>query len=269
MRHLGSQVGRNARGLLVVAPCQSDQGCVIGVGVEGFLERTQLVEQAARLVRAQQIVRDPSQRREVIGPMVGSGRRHHRLLVPTEHPADPVEIGDLAEPFLQLLQGLTHGRAPYRGGRASRRKRARAVRAAPRSQRPDRRRAAEAPEPPAGGPPRKNPHREAAASAPPSVPVAARAVRRALAVRARRESARPPRSTRMLCSRSLRCFSSPTVCAPRSMSTPSSDSSGPESWSASSRRCRYFSARLLAPLANRVQPRFAIRSSAALISRSS
>ena len=57
------------------------------------------------------------------------------------------------------------------------------------------------------------------------------------------------------CSRSLRCFSSPGVCGPRSMSTASSEISADVEPSASSSRCRYFAARLPGPLARRVQPR--------------
>src|SRR5436189_206690 len=47
--------------------------------------------------------------------------------------------------------------------------------------------------------------------------------------------------------RSVRCFSSPGVCGPRSISTASTTSSASERPSASSSRCRYLSARLLAP----------------------
>ena len=71
------------------------------------------------------------------------------------------------------------------------------------------------------------------------------------------------------CRRSLRCFSSPGVCGPRSISTASSESSASSSPSASGSRWRYLRARLPAPLASRVQPRRASRRSASLTVASS
>ncbi len=56
-------------------------------------------------------------------------------------------------------------------------------------------------------------------------------------------------------SRSLRPFSSPGVCGPRSISTARIEISAPSSDSASSRRCRNFAVRLPGPLASRAQPR--------------
>ena len=45
---------------------------------------------------------DALERLELIGAGVGAARRHHRVLVPQQQAADPVEVGDLARPAAQL-----------------------------------------------------------------------------------------------------------------------------------------------------------------------
>ena len=50
------------------------------------------------------------QQREVVGAMLPARRRHHRLLVPTQHPTDTLEIRDPAEPLFQLRERVRHGR---------------------------------------------------------------------------------------------------------------------------------------------------------------
>ena len=53
---------------------------------------------------------DAPQGREVAGAMLPARGRHHRLLVPTEHPTDALEIRDPAEPLFQLRECVRHGR---------------------------------------------------------------------------------------------------------------------------------------------------------------
>ena len=115
-------------------------------------------------------------------------------------------------------------------------------------------------------PPRRR--REGGGSAPPSGRAGARAARRARAARPSSVSwiSSSPENA---CSRPVRWFSSPGVCGPRSMRTQSTATSSPPRPSASSNSCRYFAARLPAPLASRVQPRRASRWSASWISPSS
>ena len=113
----------------------------------------------------------------------------------------------------------------------------------------------------------RRPRRAAARSAPPSAPGGAAGARRdrgRSAARARRcTAARSPSG----CRRSVRCFSSPGVCGPRSISTPAPPARPRAGPSASSSRWRYFAARLPAPLARRVQRRRERRCSASRIDR--
>ena len=169
------------------------------------------------------------------------------------------------------------GRRPSRAGHPGRRvappaplpsgrrgDRARAPRRRARG-RPGSRRGAAAPAPrraPARRPARPPRRRAGARSAPPSAPAGA-----AGAPPARdRSGARAWRCTDERspsgCRRSVRCLSSPGVCAPRSMSTHSTASSSSGSPSASSSRWRYLGARLPGPLARRAQRRRERRCSA-------
>src|SRR5262249_61675407 len=104
-------------GFLVLAARDADERAVIGLGIE----RRNLVEQPARLVRAQRLVVDPAQRREVLTAMPPAGRRHHRLLVPHEDARHALDVDDAREPLLQLRERIGHGPEPsYASSRARR-----------------------------------------------------------------------------------------------------------------------------------------------------
>ena len=95
-RHLRGEVRGHADGLLVVALEHGDQPHVVRVRVLRSRPRLQLVEDAAELRVGQARVLDPLERLELIRARVRPTRRHHRVLVPQQQAADPVEIGDLA-----------------------------------------------------------------------------------------------------------------------------------------------------------------------------
>jgi hypothetical protein len=58
-------------------------------------------------------VRDPLQRRELLGADAAAAGRHLHLLVPAEQGRGTVEIVDLGDAFLQLGQGgVGHRRKP-------------------------------------------------------------------------------------------------------------------------------------------------------------
>src|SRR5437763_17057845 len=79
-----------------------------------LLEVRQFVEEATDLARREPLVDHPPERRQLLGATRCAARRHHRLLVPAEDRARPGEVADLREASAQLVEGLGHGREPYR-----------------------------------------------------------------------------------------------------------------------------------------------------------
>ena len=98
--------------LLVVAAREADQRGIVGVRVERLLERPQLVEEPAHRGIREPLVREPLQRRHLVGAMAGAGSRHHGLLVPREEARNLGEVRDLGQPLLQLLERVRHRRHP-------------------------------------------------------------------------------------------------------------------------------------------------------------
>ena len=106
---LRPQVGRDPHGLLEVLAGDADQRRVVGVRVERVLVRPQLLEQPPRLGRREDVVRDAVERGLLLTAGTRAGRRHHHLHVPAEDPADPIDVGDLGEPGLELVEFLGGG----------------------------------------------------------------------------------------------------------------------------------------------------------------
>ena len=113
-RHLGAQLGRNPARLLPVATDDSDQAGLVRVVVEGLLERRQLVQQPAETVGGERLVRDPPDRGELLGADAAAAGRHLHLLVPGEQRLRVLEIGDLADAFLQVCERGLHDLEPTR-----------------------------------------------------------------------------------------------------------------------------------------------------------
>ena len=114
--HLGSELGRHARGLLVVAPHGGEQADGVGVGVLGLGPRGERVEQAPDLGVDQLVVADHLERGRVVGAGGGAVRRHHRVLVPEQHRVDAAEVGQLGHPLLE--GGEFGGRGAHEPARA-------------------------------------------------------------------------------------------------------------------------------------------------------
>ncbi len=96
------ELGRDAPGLLPVAPGDADQAGVVGVVGERLLERRQPVEQPAGLVVDEALVDDPAERGQRLRARGRSPRRHHRALVPAQHAERPLQVVDLGEALPQL-----------------------------------------------------------------------------------------------------------------------------------------------------------------------
>src|SRR5207245_198962 len=103
-RDLRRQLRRNTRGLLEIASRDADQTRLVGLTVEALLVRAKLVEQIADLVRDEPLVREASDRRELVRAHLGAVRRHHRLLVPAQQRARLDEIVDVAELGAERLE---------------------------------------------------------------------------------------------------------------------------------------------------------------------
>ena len=113
-RHLRAQLGRHATGLVPVARDDADQARLERVVFVLLAEVPQLVEQAPDLGRGELLVRDPADRRELLGANCGPAPRHHHLLVPRQQRHRLAEVADLLQPPLQLLERrTTHGRETY------------------------------------------------------------------------------------------------------------------------------------------------------------
>ncbi len=105
---LGAQIGRDTRRLLVVAARDPDEARLERVEVVRLLEGAQLLEQLAELGSDLELVRDPVQRRALLGARVGARRRHLRLLVPGEEARGLLEVVDLAQPAPELVEAFVH-----------------------------------------------------------------------------------------------------------------------------------------------------------------
>src|SRR5207248_2355313 len=114
-RHLGTQLGRYAYRLVVLALRHPDERAVVGVGLR-IRKRTELVEQASGLLVDEELVREARERCKVVGASLAAGRRHHRLLVPGEEPRDPLQIGDADQPLFELLECVSHAGSLTAGG---------------------------------------------------------------------------------------------------------------------------------------------------------
>ncbi len=104
-RQIGRQVVRHTAGLLVVAPRDADQRCVVGVRVglrEPLLLAFQIPEQTADRVVGEALVDDPPECPELLRAQGCRTRRHHRLLVPAEQSAGVGEVLNLCESLTQF-----------------------------------------------------------------------------------------------------------------------------------------------------------------------
>ena len=99
--HLRRQLGRDAHGLLVIAPDRGDQADGVGVGVLPVRPRREPVEQPPDLRVGELAVADQLERRGVVGAGGGAVRRHHRVLVPEQHRVDAAEVRQLGHPVLE------------------------------------------------------------------------------------------------------------------------------------------------------------------------
>ena len=104
LRELRLELGRDAARLLPVAPGHADERGVDRFRVELGLVLGELVEELARLVRDEQLVREPIDRRQLVGAGVVARGRHHRLLVPADQRAHAPQIENRPNSFLELVQ---------------------------------------------------------------------------------------------------------------------------------------------------------------------
>src|SRR2546427_7947878 len=98
------QLRRDADRLVEVAACHPHQAGLVGLGVETLLVRAQLLEQIADLVRDERLVREATDRRELLRANRRTVGRHDRLLIPGEQGTDLDEVVDLAELRAQGLE---------------------------------------------------------------------------------------------------------------------------------------------------------------------
>ena len=113
VRDLSPQLARHFARLLPVAPRDADEAGLVRLGIEAFLVRPELVEQPSDLVRGEALVRQPVERRGLLGAQAGSARRHEHLLIPVEQVGRTGEVDNLAQTLLQLIELLVHG-SPFR-----------------------------------------------------------------------------------------------------------------------------------------------------------
>ena len=117
-RHLGTQVGRNSDGLLVIAARDADEAGLERLEVVLLLERTQLLEQLAEVGRDVQLVRDAIQARALLGAGLGSARRHLRLLVPGEDARRFLHVVDLCKSPPEVCKTIRQSRQRVANGKA-------------------------------------------------------------------------------------------------------------------------------------------------------
>jgi hypothetical protein len=103
----------NAARLLPVAAGDADQARVVGVAAELLLERRHLVQQPTDLVRDEALVDEAGERRRGLRAGGRPLRRHHRPLVPPEHPERALEIVDLGQTLLQIRKRSVHREQTY------------------------------------------------------------------------------------------------------------------------------------------------------------
>jgi hypothetical protein len=114
VHHLRLELGRYLPLLLPVAARDPDEARVVGVIVEGLLERAKPVEKAPQLVVHETLVVDPTERRERLGAGGVPSGRHRHLLIPVQEPERAVEIRDLGDALLERTEIRVHRGAPYR-----------------------------------------------------------------------------------------------------------------------------------------------------------
>ena len=86
-RQLGPQLGGDAARLGGVATCDANQAGIVGVGRLGGDLLRRSVEELGELVRDQQLMAHPRERRELLGPCRAAGLGHLGPLVPCEQAA--------------------------------------------------------------------------------------------------------------------------------------------------------------------------------------
>ncbi len=106
--HLRPQLGRNATLLLPVAPRDADEAGVVGVVLEGLLERPETFEQVADLGVREPLVRDPAEGRHRLGASRMPAGRHRHLLIPCQHADRTGEIRDLGEALPERAKLRVH-----------------------------------------------------------------------------------------------------------------------------------------------------------------
>jgi hypothetical protein len=110
-REIRSELRRHARRLVVVPLRHADEARLERVVAVLLLESAQLLEQLAELRRHLELVRDPVERRALLGTRCRAARRHLRLLVPREEAGGLVEIVDLAHAAAELVEAVAHERS--------------------------------------------------------------------------------------------------------------------------------------------------------------
>ncbi len=112
-RPRGCDLGRNASCLLPLPARDADEARVVRVVAELRLERGDLVEQSPDLVRDEALVDDTGERCRGLRPGGCALRRHHRALVPAQHPEGALEVVELRQALLQIRKSLVHQQQTY------------------------------------------------------------------------------------------------------------------------------------------------------------
>jgi hypothetical protein len=120
LRELDGEVGGDAARALPVAACDPDQRRVVGVVRKGRSVRLELLEEHAEAIVDDVRVHDLLERRELRRAGRSAARGHEDGHVPDEHRLDAPQVGELAQPLLQLREGGFHGRYPTAGGTGAR-----------------------------------------------------------------------------------------------------------------------------------------------------
>jgi hypothetical protein len=115
-RDLGAELGGHPARLLPLAAGHANEACVVGFEVPPLDLGGRLLDQPTQLVRDEALVLDASQCRNLLGAVLGAGRRHLGSLVPFQERSRAGEVAELTQCRSQPIETALH--APTLSGRA-------------------------------------------------------------------------------------------------------------------------------------------------------